>query len=67
MDTLLDAIREALQLLTSFDPALLEVVAMTLRVTGGALVLATLIGLPMGAALGLRDRVPAGGCLMPII
>ena len=67
MDTLLDALREALQLLTSFDPALLEVVAMTLRVTGGALVLATLIGLPMGAALGLRDRVPAGGCLMPII
>ncbi len=67
MDTLLDALREALRLLTSFDPALLEVVAMTLRVTGGALVLATLIGLPMGAALGLRDRVPAGGCLMPII
>lgn len=67
MDTLLDALREAFQLLTGFDPALLEVVAMTLRVTGGALILATLIGLPLGAALGLRDRVPAGGCLMPII
>ena len=67
MDTLADAIREALQLLTGFDPALLEVVAMTLRVTGGALILATLIGLPLGAALGLGDRVPAGGCLMPII
>ena len=67
MDTLLDALREALELLTGFDPALLEVVAMTLRVTGGALLLATLIGLPLGAALGLRDRVPAGGCLMPII
>ncbi len=67
MDTLIDALREALRLLTGFDPALLEVVGLTLRVTGGALLLATLIGLPLGAALGLRDRVPAGGCLLPII
>ena len=67
MDPLIDGLRESLRLLTSFDPALLEVVGLTLRVTGGALVLATLIGLPIGAALGLRDRVPAGGCLLPII
>lgn len=67
MDTLLDALREALRLLTEFDPALREVVGMTLRVTGGALLLAALIGLPLGAALGLRERVPAAGCLMPII
>ncbi|MBP6015162.1 MAG: ABC transporter permease [Candidatus Promineofilum sp.] len=67
METLIDALREAMRLLTGFDPALLEVVGLTLRVTGGALVLATLIGLPLGAALGLRDRVPAGGCLLPII
>jgi len=67
MDTLIEALREALGLLTGTDPALVAVVGMTLRVTGGALVLAMLIGLPIGAALGLRDRVPAGGCLMPII
>jgi len=67
METLLDALREALRLLTGFDPALVEVVGMTLRVTGGALVLATLIGLPLGALLGLRDKIPAGGCLMPVI
>lgn len=67
MDTLIEALREALRLLTSLDPALVEVVGMTLRVTGGALVLSMLIGLPLGAALGLRDRIPAGGCLMPII
>lgn len=67
METLLDALREALRLLTGFDPALVEVVGMTLRVTGGALVLATLIGLPLGAMLGLRDKIPAGGCLMPVI
>ena len=67
METLIEALREALRLLTGMDPALLEVVGMTLRVTGGALVLSMLIGLPLGAALGLRDRIPAGGCLMPII
>jgi len=67
METLLDALREALGLLTGLDPALVEVVAMTLRVTGGALVLAVIIGLPLGALLGLRDKIPAGGCLMPII
>lgn len=67
METLLEALREALGLLTGLDPALVEVVAMTLRVTGGALVLAAIIGLPLGAILGLRDKIPAGGCLMPII
>jgi tungstate transport system permease protein len=67
MDTLLDALREALELITELDPALLEVMGMTLRVTGGALLIAILIGLPLGAALGLRDKVPAAGCLMPVI
>lgn len=67
METLLDALRESLELLTSFDPALLEVVGLTLRVTGGALALAMVIGLPIGAALGLRERVPLSGCVMPII
>ena len=67
MDTLIDALREALNLLTGMDSTLLAVVGMTLRVTVGALLLATLIGLPLGAALGLRDKIPAGGCLMPII
>ncbi len=67
MDTLIEALREALGLLTGTDPALVAVVGMTLRVTGAALLLSMLIGLPIGAALGLRERVPAGGCLMPII
>ena len=67
MDTLLDALREALRLLTTLDPALVEIIGQTLRVTGSALALAVLIGLPVGAWLGLRDRVPAAGCLMPII
>lgn len=34
-------------------PELLQIVALTLRVTGAALLLATLAGVPVGAALGL--------------
>jgi tungstate transport system permease protein len=67
METLLDALREAIRLLFDLDPALVEIIGMTMRVTGSALLLAVVIGLPFGAALGLRDRVPAAGCLMPII
>jgi len=35
------------------DPALAEIVALTLRVTGAALLISTLIGVPLGALLGL--------------
>jgi tungstate transport system permease protein len=42
------------QLVTEFQrPELLQIVALTLRVTGAALVLATLAGVPLGALLGL--------------
>lgn len=67
MNTLIDAFLNAIELLVGFDSALLEVVALTLRVTGVALVLAIGIGLPIGVALGLRERVPLAGCLLPLI
>ena len=35
------------------DPSLLEIVALSLRVSGTALLFSTLIGIPLGAALGL--------------
>ena len=67
MTTLLDAFVNAIELLVGLDPALLEVVGLTLRVTGAALVLAIVIGLPLGVGLGLRERVPLSGCLLPLI
>ena len=67
MDTLINAFLNAIELLFSFDPALLEVVGLTLQVTGAALVLAIGIGLPIGVVLGLRERVPLSGCLLPLI
>jgi tungstate transport system permease protein len=67
MDTLINAFINAIELLFSFDPALLEVVGLTLQVTGAALVLAIAIGLPIGVVLGLREKVPLSGCLLPLI
>ncbi len=38
-----------------FDPALVEIVALSLRVSGIALVISTLLGVPVGVMLGLAD------------
>lgn len=67
MDLLLQAFENALQLLLEFDPALREIVWLTLQVTGTALLLASLLGIPVGVLLGLRQRIPAKGCLLPLI
>ena len=67
MQTLLDAFFNAFQLLTTGDPELVAIVGLTLRVTGVALLLALLLGLPVGALLGLAVRFPGGGCLIPLI
>jgi tungstate transport system permease protein len=67
MDVLVQALRDAIRLLGSLDADLLAVVGLTLRVTGVALLLAMVMGIPLGAVLGLNRRVPIGGCLVPII
>lgn len=67
MDILVNAFRGALELIASLDPELLTVVSLTLKVTGAGLALAILLGLPIGVYLGLSRRIPAGGCLLPLI
>jgi tungstate transport system permease protein len=44
---------QAVQLIIARDPALFEIVALSLRVSGTALLFSTLIGVPLGSALGL--------------
>jgi tungstate transport system permease protein len=44
---------EAIRLIISRDPALFEIVALSLRVSGAALLFSALIGIPLGALLGL--------------
>jgi len=67
MPVLFEAFSNALRLFFSGDPALWEIVGLTLRVTGLALLLSLLLGLPTGALLGLLGHFPGRGCLIPLI
>jgi tungstate transport system permease protein len=57
---------EALGLLASGDPGLYEIVWLSLQVSGIALLIATLIGIPAGAALGLV-RFPGRRLAMALV
>ncbi len=48
---------EAFRLIAVRDPALFEIVSLSLQVSGIALVFATLVGIPLGAAMGLNRFV----------
>jgi tungstate transport system permease protein len=48
-----DAFREAMVLLAGFDARLLEIVWLSVRVSGGAVLVGALLGLPLGAALAV--------------
>jgi len=66
MPTFTDSILTALGLIFSADGDLLEIVALSLRVSLTAVMLATLIGLPLGAALAVY-RFPGRGALVVLI
>ncbi|MCA9933070.1 MAG: ABC transporter permease, partial [Anaerolineales bacterium] len=53
MNQLWQGLLQAIELIFAHDPALWEVMQLSLRVTGVALVLSTLIGIPIGALMGL--------------
>lgn len=56
MDDLAQGFLQAIQLVLSGDAALVEIVSLTLQVTGIALAIAVLLGIPLGAVLGLTKR-----------
>ena len=53
METILRALRDAARLVAAFDPKLVEIVALSLEVSLTAVVLATALALPLGAAIGV--------------
>jgi tungstate transport system permease protein len=53
MEIYLSAIADAFQLLTGGDPTVWPVIILSLEVSGSAMVIAALIGVPLGYALGL--------------
>ncbi|HLS85956.1 MAG TPA: ABC transporter permease [Burkholderiales bacterium] len=66
MDAIFDSLRNAGLLIVSGDPTLLEIVALSLAVSLSAVVLATLLGLPLGAAIGVL-RFPGRRALIVIL
>lgn len=56
MSRLLEGIVEAFRLITAFDPALLEIVFLSLQVSIIAIIISTLLGVPLGTQLGLKPE-----------
>lgn len=67
MDFWLEALGEVIQLFIAFDPALWQIIHLTFYVSGVALFLAIVSGLPVGVVLGLREKIPLAGLLLPLI
>lgn len=57
---------QALELILARDPALWEIVRLSLYVTGVALLISTLIGIPVGAFMGL-NRFPGRSLVMVLL
>ncbi len=55
MNDFSQAFYKAIQLITQLNPDLLEIVGLSLRVSFSAVVIASIIGLPLGAALALYN------------
>jgi len=66
LNDLVRGLAQAVQLILSGDPALWQIILLTLRVSGLALALSTVIGVPVGAALGL-SRLRAWGLITALL
>lgn len=53
METIWQGIVQAVRLISQGDPALYEIIWLSLKVSGTALLFSTLIGIPLGAMMGL--------------
>ena len=60
------AFATALHLVATLDPQMFDILRLSLSVSGGAVLLAALIGLPLGAALALGS-FPGRGILVVLI
>ncbi|MTI85152.1 MAG: ABC transporter permease subunit [Firmicutes bacterium] len=52
--TLLEGILEAAKLVITLDPAMMQIIFLSLQVSTSAVIIASLLGIPYGAYLGLR-------------
>ena len=66
MQSILEGFAAAFRLIFTFNPELWRIIWLSLQVSGTALVLATLLGLPVGACLAMR-RVPVKGLVISLL
>ncbi len=66
MDSILQGFVAAFRLIFSLDPELWRIILLSIQVSGTALLLATLLGLPLGAFLSLR-RMPLRGVAISLL
>jgi tungstate transport system permease protein len=66
MDLVLEGLRRAFLLLVRGDPEIMQIMWLSLKLSGLATALSLLVGLPIGAALGLR-RFPTRNLVLAVI
>lgn len=66
MDIILDGLSKAFWLIVHRDPDVIEIVLLTLRVSGTAVLISMLIGVPAGTALAV-SRFPGRGILVSFV
>ena len=59
---MIESVLEVLRLLLGGDAELWRIIALSLRVSGLALLFSTLLGIPLGAFLGLRTFAGRRNC-----
>ena len=66
MDSILEGFSRAFFLIVHLDAELLQIIFLSLKVSGAALIIATAVGLPVGAFIGLR-KFPGRGLIISIL
>lgn len=66
MDSLIEGFRKALVLIAGLDPELLGIIFLSLKISGLALMISTLAGLPAGTLIGLR-KFPGRGFIISLL
>jgi tungstate transport system permease protein len=66
MQSIIDGFAAAFRLIVTLNPELLRIILLSLQVSGVALMLATVLGLPVGALMALR-RVPLRGLVISLL
>lgn len=66
MHYLIQAFGRAFAIIVSLDPVLLRIIVLSLKVSGWALIISTVLGLPLGAFVALK-RIKAKGLLISVM